>query len=164
MAPVLPPLEGFLGGGGPQAQTKAATEATEQKGAQRPRCELRPPLQQPPHGSIRDATGHHLSKTRQIRVHIQGQTVLADPAPGPHTDRRHLLPLEPHAGEPLQSRTLEPQLRQQIDHHPFQLAQIEVKVSAMALQVEHGIEHQLTRAVVGHLPAAINAKQRGWRV
>jgi hypothetical protein len=32
----------------------------------------------------------------------------------------------------------------------------------MPLQIQNGICHQLTRQMMGHLPASINAMQRGW--
>ena len=85
--------------------------------------------------------------------------MLADPAPRPHTDRRQLAALEPDPGEPIDPLALQIQTRQHIDHHLLELAQIQVQVSAVALQIEHRVEHQLARSVVGHLAAAVNAMQ-----
>ena len=85
--------------------------------------------------------------------------MLADPAAGAHADRRQLAPLQPHAGEALDPLPRQPQAFQQVDHHLLQLAQVEVQIRPVALQVEHRVEHQLTRGVVGHLAAPVDAVQ-----
>jgi len=143
----------------PQHQAKTAGKSIQQGLTQLLGVELRPPIHQTPHGPITESTGHHCRKASQVAIHIQGQAVLADPAPGPHTDRRQLAALQPHPGEPIDPLALQIQTRQHIDHNLLELAQIQVQVSAVALQIEHWVEHQLARGVVGHLAATVNAVQ-----
>ena len=90
--------------------------------------------------------------------------MLADPPLGPHADGRQLVPLQPDTGEAGQAFGGQPVFGQQIDYHLFQLPQVEMQISAMALQVQHRVEHQLARAVVGNLAAAVDAVQGQGRV
>ena len=147
-----------------QPQPEASREGLQQRLAQLGGGQLGAPVTQSPHRPIGDTAGHDRAEAGQIAVHVQGQSVLTDPAPGADADRRQLAPLQPHPGETVDPLTSQPQLGQQVDHHLLKRAQVDMQVSAMAPQVEHGIQHQLPGGVVGHLPAPVNPQQRqGWR-
>ena len=118
------------------------------------------PVEQPPHRPIADATGHDRGKARQIAAHIERQAVLADPAARADANGRNLAALQPHPGLPCAALARQIEGGEHIEHHLLKRAQVQMQISAMALQVEHRIEHQLARGMVGDLTAAVDAKQR----
>ena len=143
-----------------QPQLEAGRKGLQQRTAQLAGGQFRAPVTQAPHGPIGDTTGHDRAETGQIAVHIQSQSVLTDPTPGTDADGRQLVPVQPHPGETVDPLTCQPQPGEQVDHHLLEGAQVAVQVSAVALQVEHGVEHQLAGGVVGHLAAPVDPQQR----
>ena len=119
------------------------------------------PIAETSHGSPGEATGNNSLKPLHGATHIQGNPVLGDPAPAPHTNSRHLAPIEPDARESGESLTSETEHSQHIDHHLLQLTQVPVQIHAVAMEIQHRRNHKLTWTVMGHLPAAIDAVQRG---
>ena len=89
--------------------------------------------------------------------------MLRDPAATTDADRRDLAILQPETCQPRQALSLQPQLRKHLDHQLLQLTQIPVQIWITPAQIQHGVGHQLSGEMVGHLPAAINAMQRQWR-
>lgn len=118
------------------------------------------PIAQTPHRTPGETTGNDGLKPRHGAIHIQGHSVLGDPAPAPHTDRRHLALIKPDPRQPFDSFTTETELSQHIDHHLLQLTQIPMQICAVAAQIQHRVDHQLPWSVMGHLPTAIDPMQR----
>ena len=86
--------------------------------------------------------------------------MLGNPAATAHTDGGDLAVVQPEAGQPRQTLTLQAQLRQNIQNDLFQLTQIPVQIGRAALKVQHRVGHQLAGQVMGHLPAPIDPVQR----
>ena len=65
--------------------------------------------------------------------------MLADPALGPHADRRHLVAIQPY---PRQARTAlgrQAVVPEQVDHNRFKGPQVPMQIGAMAAQIEDGV-------------------------
>ena len=61
-------------------------------------------------------------------------------------------------------RALKVQPVEHIDQHPLQLAHVPVQIRTAPLKIQHGVGHQLTGQVMGHLPAPIDAMHGCWRL
>ena len=120
----------------------------------------RNPVAKPTNRPTFKTTGHNGPEALQIAVHVHSQAVLGDPAATTDTDRRHLVVLEPDTGESLDPLPPEAEQLQHVDHDPFQLTQVPMQIGATTTQIQHRVNHQLTRRVMGHFPAAVNAVQR----
>lgn len=108
----------------------------------------------------RQAARHHGLKPRQIAGHIESQSVLGDPATTADPDRRHFALIQPDPREPIDPLTMEIKGLQHIQHHLLELAQIPMQVGLMTTEIQHRVSHQLTRGVMGHFAATVNAVQR----
>ena len=128
--------------------------------------EIWAPVGEAPHRLALEAAGHHCGKSAEITIHIQSQAVLRDPPTAANTDRGHLAITQPNARHALHPLAMKVQVRQHIDHHLLQLAQVPMQVALTSSQIKHGISHQLTRHVMGHFATAIDAMQgrrrSGW--
>ena len=119
------------------------------------------PIAETSYGPPGDAAGNNSLKPLHGATHIQSNPVLGDPAPAPHTDGRHLALSEPDPCESGESLAFETELSQHIDHHMLQLTQVPMQIHAVAVEIQHRINHKLTGTVMGDLPTAIDAVQRG---
>ena len=117
------------------------------------------PVRKPPDRTTGETTGGDLLKTLHRAINVEGQAVLGDPAATTHTDGGNLAVVQPEAGQPGQTLTLQAQLRQNIQNDLFQLTQMPVQIGRAALKVQHRVGHQLAGQVMGHLPATIDPVQ-----
>lgn len=120
----------------------------------------RDPIAETPDLPPRQAARHHGLKSGQITGHVQSQTVLGDPASTADPDRRHFALIQPHPCEPIDALTLKIKDLQHIQHHLLELTQIPMQIGLMATEIQNRISHQLTRGVMGHLAAPVDAVQR----
>ena len=120
----------------------------------------RDPIAETPDLPPRQAARHHGLKSGQITGHVQSQTVLGDPASTADPDRRHFALIQPHPCEPIDALTLKIKDLQHIQYHLLELTQIPMQIGLMATEIQNRISHQLTRGVMGHLAAPVDAVQR----
>ena len=110
------------------------------------------------------STGCDVFKTVQIPAHIKGKPVHTDPAPDAHSDGGKFAFSRPHPRQALADAGLYSDPRTQF-YQPFlQNPQMTVQILAATPQIQHGIPHQLTGAVIGVLPAAAGLVHREARV
>ena len=121
------------------------------------------PIRQTSNRQILEATGCDQAEARKLAVDVQRQAVLCDPAAAADADRPDLAVFQPETCHLWQALCLEPQSRQPIDHNLLQLTQIPVQIRGAPAQIQHRVDHQLSRDMVGDFPTAINAMQRQWR-
>ena len=103
---------------------------------------------------------HHGFKSGQITGHVQSQTVLGDPASTADPDGRHFALIQPNPCEPIDALTMQIKGLQHIQHHLLELTQIPMQVGLMTTKIQNRVGHQLTRSVMGHLAATVDAVQR----
>src|SRR5882724_1467848 len=75
-------------------------------------------------------------------------------------DRRDLAVLYPNTGQSPASRRRYAGFGQGFDEQIFKPAQVPMQILPAVAQVDDRIAHQLPRAVIGSLAAAVNRKQR----
>ena len=122
------------------------------------------PVAEPADGPPGEATGNNSLKPIHGATHVQGNPVLSNPAPAPHANGRHFALIKPDPRQTGESLTSETQRSHYINHYLLQLTQIPMQIRAVAMEVQHGIDHKLTWTVMGHFPAAINAMEGCWRL
>mmetsp|Transcript_23139 Transcript_23139/g.57211 ORF Transcript_23139/g.57211 Transcript_23139/m.57211 type:complete len:394 (-) Transcript_23139:73-1254(-) len=117
-----------------------------------------------PHRPVADAARHNAFKVGHVGVHVERHTVHRHPLAHPHTDGSHLAALHPHARQPLDSLAFDAQPLKGADDDLLERPQVPVEVLLVVPEVHNGVEHQLSRAVVGHLTATLSAEDRDWVV
>ena len=86
--------------------------------------------------------------------------MLGDPATASDADGGDFAVVEPESGEARQALPVEPQLRQNIDQHLFQLTHVPVQIRLMTTKIQHRIGHQLSGPVMRHFTPSVDAVQR----
>ena len=124
--------------------------------------EPRQPVRETTNRSPDQPTGGDPFESGQLTIHIEGQTVLGDPAAAADADGRNLPVLQPQPGQTRLAFTFQAKRCQHVDQHLLQLTHVVVQIRTVPLQIENRINHQLTRQVMGHLTPAIDAMQRDW--
>ena len=83
-----------------------------------------------------------------------------DPAAGAHTHGADLsgergVGIKPYSGLTFASACLDSVFRESEDHHLFEQSQVLMDIGKEILKVEDGVTHDLSRAVIGDVPAPV---------
>src|SRR5437867_11464149 len=93
-------------------------------------------------------------KERQIRGHVEGEAMIAHPAPHRDADGGDLLARDPDAGAPRDGLPRKPPLPKGLDQTLLDVAQEPVEVPTAGGNVANDIPDELPRPVPGEVTAA----------
>ena len=83
-----------------------------------------------------------------------------DPARDVNADRCDLAAPGVNAGQALDSKSIDTEVRHGPDQYFFQIANVAMNVLAIGTEIDDRITNNLAQPVIGNLPAAICLKQR----
>src|SRR5690606_25618703 len=96
----------------------------------------------------------------QIRGNVEGESVGCDPAGrDAHAYGGDLLAGGPDAGEPRHASGGDGEGGERADESFLDVADVAVQVAAVGLEVQDGIADELSRAVIGDIPAAAGLEE-----
>ena len=103
----------------------------------------------------RHSAGHYVAEVRQVRVHVQGESVSGYAAAYPHAHGGNLLVVDPHADQVGATPGRQPEVVERQDDHLFQGAHVGARAAQRA-NVHDGVSHNLAGAVVGDQASPVN--------
>src|SRR3954451_8189590 len=101
-----------------------------------------------------------MSERREIAAHVQREPVHRDPMANTDSDRSDFTILDPNSCERFASLRGNVVSGEKIDEQMLQPAQVYVQILAASPQVDNWVTHQLARAVIRRLAAAVDRKER----
>src|SRR6185503_11374132 len=108
-----------------------------------------------------DATRRDPGEAMEIGRHVERESMPAHPAPDRNPDGGNLPPSgDPYAWQRTHSITRNTKCLYRIDDHLLELADIPPHVLTMSSEVQDGIPHELSGAVVRHLPSPARSDDR----
>ena len=104
--------------------------------------------------TVDDPTRHDGLVVGKVTVHVQREPVGGDPS-ARYTDSNggNLSVRDPNSSESLDGLPLNSVLGKRSDHHRLEVSEITRHVATVGLEVQDGISHELTRAMVRHVSA-----------
>lgn len=109
------------------------------------------------HAHSIDPTGGDGEEGRKaFSSHVQGKAVHSDPLAHSYADACNFAILHPYAGEARAPSSGHSVVGEGGDERFLQGAEVGMEILAVVSQVENGVAHQLARAVVGGLTAAVD--------
>src|SRR5690606_18054823 len=103
-----------------------------------------------------------IDPVERLQVHADVERQAMEAASAAHADaqRRDLGPAHVHAGRALQALATDVPLVERVDDRLLDPAHVLAHAHADPAQVQQRVEHDLARAVVGHLAAAVHVQHR----
>src|SRR6202163_2365371 len=102
------------------------------------------------------AAGIDAAEGFQIKGHVHGEAVIAAAPAHAHPDARELAAVDVHTGGAAPALGADAKLRRQIDDAALQRRDELTDRNTRAPEIHQRVHHQLYRAVIGHLAAAID--------
>src|ERR1017187_2110943 len=109
------------------------------------------------------AARHNVLEIAQIGADVQGETVRSHPPADVYANGGDLALIHPHAGQPGDASGEDAVIGQGIDNRLLDRPHVCAHVALPLPQVEDRVAHQLARAVVRHIAAAVDGVERNAR-
>lgn len=90
----------------------------------------------------------------ELGIDVEGKAVARDPPRDSHPDSCQFVVADPHAGEPRQPVRRNPESRDGLDQHRFQVANVAMDVASIGPKIEDRVPDQLTRPVIGDVASS----------